>query len=414
MSEGYTQPRDVWAERAFVGGLLASECVPDGLSFTADIVWDPHLRSVATACLELAHAGKPCDPVSVRTELLRAGVRSTAVDGAWLFDLTRDGCMSASLGHHAQTLKGLAVRREVIAVAERAMQAAANPMSDALDVAADLQVRSLAIAESGDPVRPPSVVDGEDFVQGEIRYDWLVEGMLERGDRLLITGGEGSGKSVLTRQIAVATAAGVHALKGQWIDPHRVLLVDLENGTRHLRRALRGLWDHASGIGRPVQRGMLTVESRPSGVDLTKPDDQAWLRRLCETVRPELLVIGPLYRMHAADMNAEEPARAMTRVIDDIRAAHNCAIVMETHSPHGQSGQVRTLRPVGSSLFLRWPEFGYGLRPKGDDDAVMHLGSWRGPRDERDFPKMLARGGEQEWPWMAYTGLVRPVEGWAS
>jgi replicative DNA helicase len=254
-------------------------------------------------------------------------------------------------------------------------------------------------------------VDGEDFVAGDVSYDWLLPGLLERGDRFLITGGEGSGKSVLSRQIGVATAAGVHPFTGDRVEPRRVLLVDLENGTRHLRRALRALWDHTILIGRPISRGMLTVESRPSGVDLTQPEDRAWLRRLCEHVHPELLVIGPLYRMHAADMNAEEPARLLTRTIDEIRAAVGCAVVLETHAPHGQSGMVRNLRPVGSSLFRRWPEFGYGLRQSDDDGHVMSLVAWRGARDERDFPDRLARGGPQEWPWAPHRSYTMPA-GW--
>ena len=173
------------------------------------------------------------------------------------------------------------------------------------------------------------------------------------------------------------------------------------------------MWDQAIAVGRPVYRGMLTVESRPSGIDLTRAEDANWLRKLCEASQPDVLVIGPLYRMHARNMNDEEPARALTAVIDSIRAAHNCAVVMETHAPHGGNGVVRSLRPVGSSLFMRWPEFGYGLREKDDTDGVMRLVEWRGPRDEREFPRFLARGGPGEWPWKAWTDYSLPA-GWTA
>ena len=173
------------------------------------------------------------------------------------------------------------------------------------------------------------------------------------------------------------------------------------------------MWDQAIAVGRPVYRGMLTVESRPSGIDLTRAEDANWLRRLCEASQPDVLVIGPLYRMHAKNMNDEEPARALTAVIDSIRAAHNCAVVMETHAPHAGNGIVRSLRPVGSSLFMRWPEFGYGLREKDDTDGVMRLVEWRGPRDEREFPRFLARGGPGEWPWRAWTDYTLPA-GWSA
>lgn len=413
MTDDVNLPRDAWTERTVAGALLAAETVPQDAGLTREMFFDPHLREVAAACLELAAKGKPCDPVTVRAELLRAGLRSQVIDGVWLFDVMRDGCLIAQVSHHAKTLRELAVRREVIALATRALQAANNPMSDPFAAAAYLHVEAGVIADAGDPVRAPHVEDATDFLAGDDAYDWQIPGLIERGDRLLITGGEGSGKSVLSRQMAVCAAAGVHPFTSEHVDPLRVLLVDLENGTRHLRRALRGLWQHATDMGRPVGRGFLTVESRPSGIDLTGPEDRLWLSRLCEHVHPDLLVIGPLYRMHAADMNAEEPARQLTRVIDGIRASVGCSVVLETHAPHGQNGMVRNLRPVGSSLFRRWPEFGYGLRPKDSDDAVMSLVAWRGPRDERSFPPALARGGPQEWPWAAYHGL-RLANDWSA
>jgi replicative DNA helicase len=403
------RPHDTWTERAVIGGVLAAGTIPDGV--TLPTFYDPHLEQVARAATALAAKGEPTDPVSVRAALLRSGVRGPSVDGVWLFDVMQAGCLVAQISHHVGTLRELATRREVIAAAGRAWQAALNPSSDPFDVAADLWVTAAAIAETGDPVRPSPLVDGADFVAGETSYDFLIPGLLERGDRLLVTGGEGSGKSVLTRQLAICAAAGMHPFAGDRHDPVRVTLVDLENGTRHLRRALLALWEHATLIGRPIARGFLTVESRPSGIDLTGPEDRLWLQRLCDASRPDLLVIGPLYRMHAADMNAEEPARLLTRTIDGLRAQHGCAVVMETHSPHGLTGHTRSLRPIGSSLFMRWPEFGYGLRPDGED-GVMKLGSWRGPRDERDFPHQLVRGGPQEWPWSPKRFEV--AAGWAS
>lgn len=406
------QPRNEWAERAVVGGMMLLERVPDGLGITTEDFWNPQVAKVAAACLHLTASGRPCDPISVRTELLASGDRSQASDGVWLHSLIQEGSTPASLSFHVKELRDLTARRDLIQLATRAMQAADNPGADPYTIAADLHVQTAMLAERADPVRPEPITDATDFVNGPVEYDFLIPGLLERSDRFLITGGEGSGKSVMTRQIAMCAAAGVHPFTGERFDPIRVLLVDLENGERHLRRALLALWNHAGSIGRPIERGRLVVESRPSGIDLTQVEDRVWLRRLCDTVHPELLVIGPLYRMHAADMNAEEPARLLTRTIDEIRAAHGCAIVMETHSPHGNAVTgTRSLRPVGSSLFMRWPEFGYGLRPKGSDDNLMSLIAWRGPRDERDFPAMLARGGPQEWPWAPATNVYVPEWG---
>ena len=53
----------------------------------------------------------------------------------------------------------------------------------------------------------------------------------------------------------------------------------------------------------------------------------------------------------------------------------------------------RPLRPTGSSLWLRWPEFGYGLRRAKTDDAEefhrVEVVAWRGARGERNWPGEL-------------------------
>ncbi len=54
-------------------------------------------------------------------------------------------------------------------------------------------------------------------------------------------------------------------------------------------------------------------------------------------------------------------------------------------------------------MWLRWPEFGIGIRKEeGDNYVVEH---WRGPRDKRDWPQTLVRG--RRWPWTA----IMPQQG---
>jgi hypothetical protein len=392
-------PHDAFAERVVIGSCLAAgRVLPDIAELLSpQDFWTPTLTDTAEVLWDLTARGLPCDPVAVRTELLQRGVRSGAADGVFLVEVMQSALPTAT--HHARTLRDLSVRRQVIAEASRAVQQAENPTADPYDIAAQLSAQTLVLADRTTADRPPDIPSAHEFARGPIEFDWLVPDLLERGDRLMVTGGEGSGKSVLTRQTAVCVAAGLHPFTGDRIEPQRVLLVDLENGTRHLRRALRLLLAHAQQVGRPVPEQGLWVESRPSGVDLTTAEDEAWLTRICQEVQPALMVIGPLYRMHATDMAKEEPARHLTRTLDGIRARHGCSLVIETHAGHGAAGHVRDLRPVGSSLFRRWPEFGYGLRPKDGDPDAMQLIAWRGARDERRWPSELRRGTEGEWPW---------------
>lgn len=407
MSEDARPPVDDLAERGLVGAVLVAGSLPDdvrGLLRTTD-VWNPSLRAV----LEVAWDTDKIDPIIVRTELLRRGHRGSEVDGAWLYELIA-GAMPAHAVHYARTVRDMAVRRDVAADATRALVQVCNPSLDPFDVAASLHVAAGLHVDRADPPAPSHAVDLHTFIAGSLDYDWLIPELLERGDRVLITAGEGHGKSVLLRQLAVCAAAGVHPFSGVPHAPLRVLLVDLENGERTLRRHLIRLSAHAQAIGHTVPASGLMVESVPAGVDLTQASGEAWLTHLCEDVQPQVLSIGPLYRMHVADVGKEEPARQLTRVIDSVRARHGCAVLMETHAPHGGTMGARDLRPIGSSLFRRWPEFGFGIRAE-DDGGNFKLVRWRGPRDERTgWPRNLAHGKPgQEWPWKSDDEPVGPL-----
>lgn len=251
--------------------------------------------------------------------------------------------------------------------------------------------------ESEGDITTPTL--GEFLDQPDPPYDWVIPGLMERGDRMILTGSEGLGKSVLQRQIAVCAAAGVHPFTHERIKPQVVLYVDCENGPVKLRRALRPLVIAGKQHGTDP-RDRMWLEAIPAGLDLTKPEDQTWLLRLVSAIQPALLFIGPIYRLHEANPNDEEPARKITRVLDRCRSAANCALITEGHAGHAYGNTERPIRPTGSSLWLRWPEFGYGIRA-GDNfdknDRHVDVVPWRGDREQRDWPTRLKSG--RQWPW---------------
>ena len=244
--------------------------------------------------------------------------------------------------------------------------------------------------------------------------DWVIPHLLERGDRLLFTGFEGQGKSVLIRQLAICAAAGVHPFDDEPTAPQRVLFIDLENPDRKSRRHFRKLEEIARGKGFPVPEGAFRIIQKPAGIDLTRDDDAAWLMERVTAHKPDLLVIGPFYRLHAADMNEEKSARKVVSVLDAVRVKADCALITEAHAGHG-AGTDRSVRPTGSSLLLRWPEFGYGLKPATDQAdehghfRVMAVKAWRGPREERAWPAEVMWGThDHDWPWIPATALRTP------
>lgn len=231
---------------------------------------------------------------------------------------------------------------------------------------------------------------------------WVVPGLLERGDRLIWTGTEGLGKSLAVRQVAVAAAAGVHPFRNESIPRQRVLYIDCENSERQGRKYFRSLEHVARVKNHRIPDGALFLIHRPQGIDLSRSEDATWLMERVVAHKPDLLVCGPFYRLHAADSEEEKGARRVVAALDAARVQADCALIVEHHAPHASNG-VRNLRPFGSSLLMRWPEMGMGIAPATEDQPCKNVvvKPWRGNRDERHWPRALRWGEDvNEWPWV--------------
>lgn len=283
---------------------------------------------------------------------------------------------------------------------------AAEGCKDVTDhIKAGHELAALNTTWTSRPEAPPELAPDlwQFLAMADDEYDWVVPGLLERGDRLMLTGHEGLGKSMLTRQLATAAAAGIGPFRtAMAFKPRRVLYIDCENSERQSRRKFRPLARASERYQRRVPDGGMRLIHRPNGLDLTQGDDVEWLLERITAHQPEVLFIGPFYRLHNANLNEELPARRVVTVLDRARNSVGCALVIEAHAGHGNHINERDVRPVGSSLLLRWPEFGYGIAPIEKDKKFVHLRAWRGPRDERNWPKQLMWGDDEGWPWMEY------------
>lgn len=361
--------------------------------------FDQQYRLVAEAIHGLRLNRTQIDQLAVIDEMTRRGTLGR-IGGA--SEVHRISQFFGSVDYSVEIVARTARLRRLAVGGLRVQQLADQPDADPYTIAQRMAEEARGVIDGieaeGDVLTPTL---GEFLATEDHASDWVIPGLLERADRLVLTGGEGLGKSTLFRQIGICAAAGIHPFTHQPIPPQRVLFVDCENSPGQMRRALRPLAIQAQRMGSDPSE-MVFVETRPEGIDVTTPEDEMWLVKRVSALQPSLLLTGSLYKMHAKNPNDEEPARQLARVLDRCRAAANCALVIEAHSGHGFGNEKRPVRPVGSSLWLRWPEFGYGLRPADDFNEVerqVDLVPWRGDRSERSWPKRLRQGGT--WPWRA-------------
>jgi RecA-family ATPase len=240
----------------------------------------------------------------------------------------------------------------------------------------------------------------------QVKYDWVVENLLERRDRLIVTGMEGSGKSVLLRQMSLCIASGVHPFEPtRQVEPRRVLVIDAENTEQQWARGARQIVSALERQGKTVARDAVNVQAGLR-LDLTRQHDLNEVHRLIDTHKPDLIYLGPLYKLVPKEITTDDDAAPLLVALDGIRE-RGVVLLMEAHAGHAKGhGGERDLRPRGSSALLGWPEFGYGLRPDYESE-IAEFKAWRGDREVRDWPRFLRIGNPiaGELPWVKTVNL---------
>jgi hypothetical protein len=426
-----TEPHDIGAEQAVLGSMLLSAAAAESClqALSAEDFYRPAHQVIFEAIAAIIRGGDRAsgkdalraDLLTLKDSLESSGELPRVGGAPYLHTLLAQVPTPGNAPHYARIVRERAVRRRLLLAGRRVIQLAssADGESHGLTERALRELEDVRDCGLGDGLTVRTIDEFLDVPEGADDYDWVVPGLLERGDRMILTGVEGAGKSTLFRQCGVTIAAGIHPFSGEFTEPRRVLMIDCENGERHTRRKIRPLVAQARLLGRPVDEKNFWIECKPGGMDLALDRDVSWLLRQVAAVSPDIVMLGPLYRLAPRALNSDDEAAPIIAVLNMIRA-RDCCVLLEAHSGHSTGpGGRRDPRPRGSSAFLGWPEFGYGLRWSEDEYAkterTVDLVSWRGDRDERAWPEMLTAGGE--WPWRVHEQRrpmpLNPEERWA-
>jgi hypothetical protein len=410
-----TPPHDAEAERSAIGAVLSLGRIPDSLiDLVPSDFYIPTHEHLWHVIRHLVNGGGSCDANAVHARLMETAGKGDQMVRAALAVLPdlASGVWASTPDTLSAIILDRAGRRNLIAAHTAGLQMAYE--SDA-DYETQLQRSEamLASVPAQDSGNVDTLMTLDEFLgQSVPEPEWVIEGLLARGERLILTGLEGWGKSTLCRQLGLCAAAGIEPFTGRRIQPKTVLLVDAENPNYIMQKRFSELRNAVRSHSGKIEEGRFWMDRKPGGMNLGEAGDRRWLQRRINVTNPDLLVIGPAYKLHDAgnDDKDETIARTVTSVLDDLRG--QAALVLEHHAGNEQAGNQRPVRPFGSSLWRRWPEFGYGIRPirppKGMTDADVERGryvdlvSWRGARDERNWPKQMQSGGEG-LPWVEWT-----------
>ena len=408
---------NLFAEQALLcASILAhDQTLPAFLLVPPNAYYSPKHQALAGLVRDMVVRRQPVDEVTILSALQESGLLMRIGGAPYLHTLVSRPYTAVNAQSYAERILDLFGRRRLWEYLHREMDMLdADWETGECGPSVDASVGALRAAcdeviqySPGALIEPPRTL--AEFLAERDTYDWLVPGLLERGDRLILTGEEGFGKSELAGQLALSFAGGVHPWTGDVLPDGelRVLIVDCENRAGQSRRRYRrigGAVDSMRGMHQAPQidwEKRLRLEIRPSGLNLLDGADVAYLESMVAACSPDLLVLGPLYKLHNTNINDGTAARQMLDVLDRLQERHQFALVTEAHASKGKDDRgVRGMEPEGSGVFMRWPEFGFGLRRSKDDPMNQaDVVSWRGQREERDWPSTLIRRYSGLLPW---------------
>jgi hypothetical protein len=192
---------------------------------------------------------------------------------------------------------------------------------------------------------------------------WLVRGLWSRVAVGVIGGVPKTCKSWLGLDLATSVASGTPCLGRFAVEDQGPALVYLAEDALPIVR------ERVAGIC--AERGLdfpsldLHAITAPS-LRLDDEVDQKRLRATLDRLRPKLLLLDPLVRLHACDENSSQEIAGLLGYLRELQRRHHVAVVLVHHlgkKTHGQIGQ--GLR--GSGDLHAWGDDNAYLTRKGED-----------------------------------------------
>ena len=355
--------------------------------------FDPGERQELFAIIERGYIDGQLSPAWVKDEAIRLGRPSPA----FVATILTAGFVGASVGYYAARLRDISAKRHLSMILSRALNRIQSNESQADEIALDVQTEMALLPQ-------PAVTNDDSWTLQEIMslktvtHKFTIPDMLRRNERLVLTGTEGGGKSVFIYQILTGAAFGVDTLSMEQVEPQRVLFLDVENNEFQARANLDKIVPVLRDMQPNVDPSWRSLKRRV--VDLLATKDRADVIRRVVHYAPDILYMGTAYKLTDVTDETHRSVRAIQSVVDRIRQELDCTVIVEHHAGHGLQNNRNNMRPEGSSYWLRWPDFGYGMQPldTGNNGRLMRLVPWRGDRaTDRMFPSALRQGSAMPW-----------------
>jgi hypothetical protein len=191
---------------------------------------------------------------------------------------------------------------------------------------------------------------------------WLIEGLWSAQAVGIIGGQPKCGKSFLALDLAVAVASGTPCLRYFPTCQHgRVLLFAAEDAAHIVRQRLEGIAAAAAVDFQSLEIYLITVPT----LRLDRPEHQQALAATVAELKPKLLVLDPLVRLHGIDENVAAEIAPLLAYLRTLQRCYLTAVVLVHHARKGAAHERGGQALRGSSELHAWGDSNLYLRRHG-------------------------------------------------
>jgi hypothetical protein len=157
--------------------------------------------------------------------------------------------------------------------------------------------------------------------------EWRIHGLVPKPGKIILMGPPKAGKSTL------AIALGNHAASGEDFyghkaEPGRVLYHQLDTGEVVWRDTIRRLRE--GGLRLNPNLRVIHPDDQKRPLNILQPDTRAYLKEALALVRPDLVIIDTLRKLHNGDENDSTEMKAVMDHVEDIYGGVSLILVHHT------------------------------------------------------------------------------------
>ena len=207
----------------------------------------------------------------------------------------------------------------------------------------------------------------------EPEVGWVMGPFVVRGERTIIAGPTGHGKSLFSLALARAIASGRGMLRYTQVTQGPVLVVDAEMGERSVRKRIDEL-----GL---QEESDIHYWCLPDGILFDRDEELALLEEAVTRIKPVAVIADPLFKMHSGDPSDNQHAVEVMRGLDRLRVEHDFALVIVAHmrkamqTAKGQKPDLALDDIMGAGSWLFGAEIIMAVQRAGGRSTWLH--TWK-------------------------------------